>query len=389
MKSANVYIDNKKYFHYLNSETHDNLMNSLNKGNFYVSRDFITKKQVKTKIYTTFRDHFEFRKVLRETEENDRNFYEIIPENVRRKAYFDLDIKRDPERFPDLQDFAIFSLGVVNNLVKTAVNLHPFLKPENFIILCNDNPEIKASFHLIINGYYFEGVEKCRSFCINIIEKVMELHPEYSGLGEILDRKVYCKNQNFRMLMNKKIEGQELTLWNPWPYFGEEIESIFYNQNEYTQFYDTLITATTECIKYPCDPETQKKREIYSSVEFGNNSADDILKIINERYGECYTIREVKGGLISLNRIKGKKHKCEACEVSHQNENPFVVVYGGHVWFDCNRRTDKKRTKICENTFTTGETIEDEEIEFPKNVRIIKAIPVFNWIPEGYKIKAV
>lgn len=386
--SDHIYIDGKRYFHYLNNPEKKNLMSSTNKGNFYVSRDKVLKDGTISKVYTTFKDFFEFRKVLENTPEELRNFYELVREKTPRKAYFDIDISRAAGNFSNVEKFIKFSLNVVDSLIKQILIKHNFIEKKNIIILANYDYTTKASFHVIINGFYFDDHLQCRLFCNEIIDEVYRLNPSFNLYGEVIDRKVYSKNQNFRMYLNRKINKSPLFLWEDYPYGDDEyIDTSFFNRDsEYTKFYDTLLTYVHGCKKY--ELEFEIKRKAYnSSISYTDGAPEKILHVVTERYGQCYTIRNIEGGLISLNRIPGKRHKCDACGVTHQNENPFIICYGGKVWFDCNRRTDKKRIELCTNNFTEGEILEKDVINPPKNIKVTASSGVFNFIPPGFCLK--
>jgi len=88
-----------------------------------------------------------------------------------------------------------------------------------------------------------------------------------------------------------------------------------------------------------------------------------------------FIVRDVKGSIISLKRLKPSF--CKICERVHEHENPYLLVIDDNVYFYCRRNTDKNLPlgKININLGGVDEFLEEktdsEETKFPETPKLI------------------
>ena len=182
-------------------------------------------------------------------------FYEVIPEQCRCRLFFDIDvIKEANPNFRFCSAMNVF-LTIVINIVQESLGIAITLSD---ILLLDASTEQKYSQHVIVNGFVFPNILECRQFVNYLaakvrrgllgkaedrifnndsysIEELRMLEVQSSGGTSLLfDLKVYCRNQQFRLLGSKK-RGRN----NPLVLAGENSTTIF---NDDSLFDDSLIS---------------------------------------------------------------------------------------------------------------------------------------------------
>lgn len=132
-------------------------------------------------------------------EKDLREFYEVIEEHHKRKPYFDIDMKDNFDLADDL----------IQNML-TAIKFEMLTRTDHYdhenTCIFTSHDEKKKSFHIIINGYYFENNEQMTQFFNNVVKRLPKKYKDQRGL---LDASVYHRNAMFRMYQSHKMGTKE------------------------------------------------------------------------------------------------------------------------------------------------------------------------------------
>jgi hypothetical protein len=165
---------------------------------FFVARDHLYKDGG-SKQYTFFNSSVQYQNFLTSVPKQQRNFYEIIPADVPRYEYYDID-GWDYTKFPTPRSFFNYFINARN-----ASNLSEkiFLLSQVVVLeACayDDNDLLtKGSLHIINKGLTFQNQQSMKLYMKEISVFFSENYPELK-----IDLAVYSKNQCFRMEGNTK-----------------------------------------------------------------------------------------------------------------------------------------------------------------------------------------
>ena len=186
---------------------------------YLLSKNEIDEKVLIIKQYTLNHGHswaICSREKLKEIVKKNRGIYEIITDK-RRKLYFDIDSE-------------ISVLEDVKKIIKQLI-------PDGELYISGYNSEDKYSYHIIVNNYYLDNVDKClgvKNFC-----------KENQQYG--FDWKVYTKNRAMKcvnqskpkkpvqeIIHNENIEGHFITCY--FPENCKDAYEIFKNYEEFSDY---------------------------------------------------------------------------------------------------------------------------------------------------------
>ena len=340
------------------------------------SNNLIVCQELEFRNFAKFMTIFLFASYLfKEVQLSHRCFYEYIFGNFPQKPYFDLDIPLKKKKTKENENKKEFTPRLGNRtpspkkeikqtltaeeaemalieLIESILRLYPKIKKTDIMIF-NSHGEEKRSYHVVVDNYCFTNSSGNRNF----FNEILKTYPEEFKFA--LDSSMYKSIQAFRMFESHKWGAPErikkidyLSKWMH-PLENNEDMEISNDHMKYLTFYSSLITNTSYCEILP-NYGTMEEKKVFDEVFFEENEILNALLLCAKNEG-CnsfengnfpYSIREVKGGLIVLKRLRPSF--CKLCNRSHENENPFLTIKKGDnsVFFNCNRRQDEEKTSI-------------------------------------------
>lgn len=364
-----------RYYYKLNSK-------SVSLQDLYTEEELITGFLAclvynNNKLFALFKDNEQFLYYYNSIPVNKRCFFEIIPGNKKQKPHFDIDIS-------DIEDLEYIGNTLISELISSINKSLPDLNIKEDIALYSSHSSTKRSYHLIVDNYYHNNNVEAKAFYLDVEKRIAK------SLTEFLDHMVYSTFQQFRMLGSQKegsgrIKKQDLTFQN--------------YEFTHKSFKDSLITNTDNC-KYiqPTREITPKKKfDIENQIQL----TDDIGRmVVNHINIENVHLDRVMGNMILLWN-KGS-YVCPICTPPdavkpedfyiHLHQNPFCIVLGKNVYFNCRRKRDKNdNTKVIEDglgMFLCTLCEDNEEITLPteKSGMHIGGIKIQSTTTTRYKI---
>ena len=130
----------------------------------------------------------------------NNGLFEQVGESDKRKMYFDIDDRYISEEHIQKQ------LQLIHEIIAKVLNLPP--NDDIDAVICygkGDNGEyIKASYHMIIQGYYFANHADMLK-CMRFIQHIVNMDNKYAILqNKVMDFNVYGKRQAFKLPYQKK-----------------------------------------------------------------------------------------------------------------------------------------------------------------------------------------
>lgn len=321
----------------------------------------------------------------------DRGFFETVLGQCKQKPHFDLDVnliehatvlaevkdKNTDQIMDDMITYLVCSIQQAFNEMNLVLNL------ERDILLFSSHGEKKRSYHLVVNNYCHRTCDEADRFYKVIVRKMPPLFHRW------VDHSVYKSIQQFRMEGSQKVgSGRIKQIMTKWSYGGKIVKTDLnthwqminqLNENQkkiiwaneaklrYSILNAALLMNTSYCKVLPDFIVLLPAEEIKLPSEYSNGVDDNralaAVELLAESMGlSLYSQnfpfqfkKVVAGGLIVLKRNQASY--CKACERIHDNENPFMYIIGGNVYFDCRRHPENKRTKVG---YVPGD---DEEIK--------------------------
>ncbi len=303
------------------------------------------------RLFSLFDDHIELFKYIIAFEPERRCFYEVITRTQKHK--YDVDIKGHTYEFAN---------AILDNLLKSIDKVYT----DNFNIDIKDNILIyqshgtdKFSYHVIIDGYCLSSHKECEKI-YRLTVDLME--PRYS---KYVDSAVYKSTQQMRLLWSHKAKSDRTkNLIKTFTFRGEQInrydknrqiassrvdtdgnDRVDYHQNDDTSltllamFTESLISVTYSCILISID--IVESSHEYEECDDSNLVYSIFTKTLKGK--NPFNLLSVRGNLILLKRLSPSY--CNVCSRVHDNENPYLVVSDGVIYFDC-RRSDGERQMI-------------------------------------------
>nr|QBK92445.1 MAG: DNA primase [Pithovirus LCPAC401] len=289
------------------------------------------------RLFALFDDHIELFKYIIAFEPERRCFYEVITQNQKHK--YDIDIKGQSYEFANaiLDDL----LRSIDKVYKDVFNVD--LKDN--ILVYQSHGTNKFSYHVIIDGYCLSTSKECEKI-YQLTIKLME-----SQYAEYIDSSVYKSTQQMRLLWSHKAKSDRTKhLMTKFKFRGETQDvSKRVNRKEkqeehltlLTMFTESLVSVTHSCILISMDIEKQEK-VLYDTVEHDSDLIYSIfVKSLKDK--NPFKLLSEKGSLVLLKRMFPSY--CNVCSRVHENENPYLVISGGVIYFDC-RRSDGERQTV-------------------------------------------
>ncbi len=369
MANRYKYINNKKWYYYLDPKNKDDMSRAT--GLFEDLPPNIAKNKLlihytygQTRLFAAFDDHIQFLNYMIAIPPNQRSFYETILGSISQKPHFDLDLKQKDlveltqESLDTYADKLLQQVLTAIIAVLEAVNV-TLDKNRDILIFTSHGPD-KRSFHIIIDNYYHANHKEAKAFYDKVL---MVIEPQYQRW---LDVAVYSSKQQFRTLGSQKWQSNRIkVLYSPWTYQNKsynyrlEIKPKNKFQTQSLLLQASLITITRSCKALPSFiPETESNKK--NNLTGGHNQdiqeaeiAGALQLVRDHMYQTCdsmpFSYKETQDALILLTRERPSF--CLVCQRTHENENPFVLLISqklpvagnfvkNTVYFYCRRADD-------------------------------------------------
>ena len=291
-----------------------------------------------------------------------RHFYEIIMGDSSQKPHFDIDIKRSQcpkgkdldELGRDVKDDLIAGILTVGEENGVAFSL------TKDILVYTSHGESKLSYHIIIHHYCHSNHKQAKAFYKAVTSKMNDENAIY------VDHSVYSSRQNFRILGSQKISSyRPKRFCEVYTFRGKEIIHDYdipfrsEKHKELESFKISLISWISECEYLPSfqdDYEREQYVKQHIEKDYGDISQGELkeaIQIIDSRRAALgskfpFVVREVKGNIISLRRLRPSW--CSICARKHEHENPYAMVVDNNLYFYCRRSDSGNETLVILTT---------------------------------------
>lgn len=349
----------------------------------YEPTNLIVLQKLNHHNFGKFRNYLDFAKyMIKEVPENKRCFYETVFGTTSQKPYFDIEFFTHSDNPQDLvipekeADESVSCLVsciyeelkvITESFLTEAKKDNPLKLNLSHILVFTSHKENKKSYHVIVEGFNFSDYKENKEFHDRVIRRMPECWKN------IVDHVMYKSLQQFRIVGNTKWQSnryktlnEELTLnftgrkgWIPkLPVESEEHKMILLLEA-------SLITQTCDCLHIICKPpekETFFSKEIKETTEgFNPLTPEDItealklcykyagLEFRDPRFPYSYLRTVEDNGTSSLILLKRlRPSTCAICNRVHENENPFLIIYGTErdVYLDCRRNSENKKLHV-------------------------------------------
>ena len=181
---------------------------------------------------------------------NNKHFYEVIPDSSQSKLYFDLEFSKPENEDKDGELMSRFLIQKVNEYLKVRYKLENTIK--DVMVLDSSNIS-KYSCHLIFHKISFSQNKKIVNFLLdfesmlsNSEQKVFQVINK-GRITSFVDKTVYSKNRNFRLLGSWKF-GKFTPLILASFDVSTKSNSLS-GDSKYQMFKDSLVTNVEEDCK--------------------------------------------------------------------------------------------------------------------------------------------
>lgn len=220
--------------------------------------------------------------------------YEII--TGEQNLYFDLD-SNEP----------IDIDSIINYLIS---------KTNSYIMVYESCDSIKYSYHIVIKGFHFSSHIECGY----VAKSLLSDYPSF-------DRSVYTSRRNLRLLGSHKYHGTRIKRFrsshgidNP----TDPIQQLLLSLVMHKPSNSVLKTIPIE-------------KRVFENIECPD--IDQIKEQLEVHYPNVFDIRQIKGVMIVLKRLKA--YHCDICGRVHDTENAVIYKIGATIYFKCYRDTNK------------------------------------------------
>jgi hypothetical protein len=225
------------------------------------------------------------------------------------------------------------------------------------IMLFSSHGKNKKSYHIVLHMYSVSTNEEVKCFVEDVHDKLAE--NKENQVGHFLDIKVYGKKQLFRTYGSSK-KGRVKILVKKWKFFNDTVEFILnpsQKMDEVEQYMEetqnSLISFTGETKMLPnhyVDRRAKRAQSSYGDTEdLPVNRVEEMMDLcrVKSRSGKFFpfVIRPggITGNVVILNRIDKSPVWCKRHGRNHTGENPYIILCGTSVYFNCRRPDNQGR----------------------------------------------
>lgn len=246
--------------------------------------------------------------------EDQRDFYEFVHDTDTQKPRFDVDITTD---LPDEKADQLFN-DVITNLTQ-AIKKYADI---THLKLYTSHGKGKRSGHLILAQHYHLTSRGAKSFYLKVITGVNEEYRQY------VDRAVYSKGQNFRLLYCQKWGSGRIKLLQH-PKGGGVKKDYSYEdflESLLTQVYSNFTKIDEEELQHKSGGLTNSFIEGELPYEIICAAVQALTDVMNKADASQlpYTVRSNIGQYILLQRTQASY--CALHGRVHDAENPYISI---------------------------------------------------------------
>ena len=344
------------WYKFLNKKNKNNLLNNgkINKEeDIIICKQFINENNKLNRVFTSFKNNIDLFDYQKKLNFSDNCLYEVcINENLR-KLYFDIDI--DDKNFDHLK----FIKNIINNIE---------LELDKPIILCfSSHTKIKWSYHIVIPNY--KTTKEGTKYFYEKIKNSLNYEKDLN----YIDGEVYKNIQQFRILGSHKCLKNNIKILEKDLSKNLIIPKRLINKESIDKyiFSISLISYMNDGMDknnlfLPKENEPKRVNKIYIN-EIDINKILDIFYLYYDQYIFEYKDYTEKDGNLILTFYRKEPSYCKICKRYHENENPYLCVYGieRDIFFYC-RRSNKKGIKIGSLGLKKENILTMEDLEVKK-----------------------
>lgn len=318
------------------------------------------------RLYAAFESVIAFVNKIKDIQQSNWYFFEIIMAEARQKLYFDLDfhpenINGDVDEY--IRDMLDCLIGRISDVFRDKGHE---LDLEDNIMLFSSNSIKKRSYHIVVNGFCTDNNLENRA----LMEEITDGMPV--GYLEEIDDSLYKPNQQLRLFLSQKPHSGRPKIfvgkYNYGPYnivhkileIGNDLpEGLKTSVRMMEIFKASAITYVEECKTISVIVKVKEKITPMEedSVEIKKETLQEIVKNSPVAVFKVFEISEVIGSLVILRRKLPAM--CSLCERVHDNENSFLrITNSGAVYYYCRRNTTKNKL-LCNVTLPTDKEMSD------------------------------
>ena len=263
----------------------------------------------------------------------ERTFFEVVLGELPQLPHFDIDLTEPGLDMTLLQSYNTLVTALKEAIIATVNKKRSSLEIEPDQIkeyTSHENVDPldikKCSGHILVCGYKHSDNLNAGGFYKEVMKNL-----DHPCKGAV-DKVVYKSIQQFRAIWSQKPNSGRPKL----------LADVDKQLDKYEIYLESLISNVDDCVELPsfCDPSEKKaNREPDTTVEIKSwmlREADKLLKKSVKPW--VYEYSKTEANMIIY--IRKRPSRCEACKRIHENENPFVFIKNGYVYFNC-RRNDK------------------------------------------------
>ena len=283
--------------------------------------------------------------------------YEVIRSKQPHKWYADVDIVL--EGFEDENSKCVLPeeetpllIAELKTILVELLSIHV-----DDILIASSNGYKKHSYHVVVDKWCLANGEEAKAIYQEVRDR---MSPKYQGALDLL----YKSTQQFRLYGSHKF-GQDrvkefredLSSWKP-PIKPKNDEHL-----ELLRFTSFLVGNIAGCKYLPSFVKEKTKSFNNDETELSQVQSEEVMAVFQANYKEhtAFKFTGVSGNFISLKRLRASH--CDICERNHQNENPYLLVANGCIYFDCRRADLDKPKKYIGRIDMAEETKEEAKLE--------------------------
>lgn len=320
------------------------------------TKPFLTKKGKQGRIYAFFDSYLEYFHYMNKFKEVDRNFYEIVFGELPQKPHFDidLDISDDEDKGQSDKQCEELKDAVIESIIETLKEVNIIINISEDVMIFFSHGINKRSYHIIITNWCHDNNKEAEAFYNKVMEKVhIKTNNKYVGKN-VVDPGVYNLRQQFRIYGSQKTgSNRPKRFLERFLYKGEWYDHKYPETVDNPEMkrlvvlYQSLIGFVGGCEYIPSLIPPEQFAKYFKLKGNGNNGIEDIMdddvKQCMDLVNGPFSYKETVGNIIVLNR-EGPSY-CTICETMHENQHPYLLVFGSKVYFDCRRAFDHGKGK--------------------------------------------
>jgi len=307
-------------------------------------------------IYAYFDSYLEFYDYIQNFQPDDRSFYEIIFGELPQKPHFDIDIGMNDlnNLYPDENINIVAETlreAVITGCIEVLQENMISMDISRDILLYSSHGKEKRSYHIVLNNKCHDGNKEAKAFYDAVMKKV-SIYTNGKYL-DFVDKSVYSPRQQFRMIGSQKQgSNRPKIFYEQFVYQGQQYTHIYSEDvtditiKKLTILYESMVSFTSGCILLPSliPPRPINHNNLSEMPDIDNKIVEQCMIMLRNKMDDCpFSVKEIHGHLILLKR-HAPSH-CPICRKAepHENENPYMFIIGGKVYWDCRRSPDDSK----------------------------------------------